>query len=137
MDAKSNSVLERIPAAVQLGKLFRQEVVGEYHKQAEVRAKRQYQIHELCHKYFPLDSSLDKAKEILQAAGHEGPLYPAYNRQLPSNSIDRQDLGGGFNLFGSAISNTSFSVIFRPSQNAEKKKHIESIVSCVITDISL
>ncbi len=136
-DAQPSSVPDQSTTTMQLGKQFRQELMVEYHKQAGVRARRQYQLPELCLKYFPLNSSLVRAKEILQAAGHEGPLFPAFNRQLPPNSTDRHDLGGGFKLFGSPISNTSFLVVFRPGQPAERQTRIESTIACVLTDVSL
>jgi len=125
------------------GRQFRAEVESEFLAMAKADARRTYVLTDVCSKYFPIGMPFSDVEVILLAAGTrpskpEGMiLVPDYNHSLPSDSPDRNDLGSGFVLDKSLVSNSVFEIIFRPQDMSTEPKRVGKIVDCFVRSTSL
>jgi hypothetical protein len=125
------------------GKQFRAEVDSTFLKMSKVSAQRVYDLTEVCKKYFPVGTLFSDVEVMLVAGGalpskpHGMILVPSYNRGLPENSPDRNDVGGGFALDRSLVSNSIFVVIFRPQEASVTPRKIGQIIACFVRTTNL
>src|SRR5450830_946755 len=116
-DSNSNATLNDLQLR---GKQFRIEVDSTFMKMSKADSRGHYDLMSVCEKYFPVDTSFADAEVMLLAAGTH-PVksgdtiwVPDYNHRLPVDSLDKNDLGSGFVLSKSLISNALFGITFRP-----------------------
>jgi len=125
------------------GKQFRAEVEATFLKMSKTNAQRTYDLIDVCNRYFPVGTSFPDVEIILVAAGTRTAksggliLVPNYNRRLPVGSPDRNDVGSGFLLEKSWISNSIFEITFRPQDANAAPKKIGEIIGCFVRSTSL
>ena len=134
---EKESYLRTNEKLVQRGKQFRAEVDSTFLKMSKENAMRSYDLIQVCQKYIPAGTSFKDVEVILHAAGQNGSMVPDYNHLLPPDSPDRSDVGGGFLLHKSWISNSIFLITFRPDIAQVTNKKVKQIMSCGVLTNSL
>lgn len=125
------------------GRQFKAEVERGFLVMAKADARRTYVLTDICSKYFPIGMPFSDVEEILIAAGTRRSkpdgkvLVPDYNHGLPPDSPDGNDVGSGFLLDKSLVSNSVFEIIFRPQAVNSMPKKVGRIVDCFVRSTSL
>lgn len=142
---KKSEIISHTPHELEvLGEKFGKEVQENYKDMSNAAAQRYYDLMPICQKYFPVGTSFTDATTILKAAGalpdkvHNSIWVPAYNRSLPANSIDRNDVAAGFLLAKTLISHAQFGIFLRPQSTMDSTSGtIGKIIACRVLEVSL
>jgi hypothetical protein len=121
------------------GRQFRADVENTVLNMSKAGARRSYDLIDMCKKYFPAQTSFSDVRVMMMAARdrQDEPLWSAHNPNVPAENADKDDVGSGFSLNKTLISNSVFGVVFRPDSSEGANRKVAKIMSCGVLNTNL